>query len=164
LRAKLGHARVNGLCVKRPQIAGDVPEPYLMEDAIERWQPPKGMNTLYIATNKPYDERVRALKKALKLRGLRGITWEDVPRHARPELGGGREGVDISLIEQHVCITAQSFIASWPSSWDETVVAYRLAEPSAEDLTALENMHDSFVRNMGRSCSGAQEAEMKPKP
>eukprot|EP00928_Gymnodinium_smaydae_P095560 TRINITY_DN8245_c0_g1_i1.p2 TRINITY_DN8245_c0_g1~~TRINITY_DN8245_c0_g1_i1.p2 ORF type:complete len:281 (+),score=63.37 TRINITY_DN8245_c0_g1_i1:820-1662(+) len=129
-----------------------------------------GVQHVYIATDAPQDVRVRNVVKQLEARGKTAYLWEDLPQALRntalaaatPQPVPGqqpttllRDGALISCIEQLICVGAASYLPSWPSCWDETVIKLRwdagradAAEQVQQARTLLVNTMEHFFYQM----------------
>ena len=80
-------------------------------------------SVVYIATNIPSDAAVKAIRAALAERGVRSLIFAEVALETEiyRAAGEGRGMNGFSAVEQIICAYAETFLPSWPSSWDEEV-------------------------------------------
>lgn len=99
-----------------------------------------GLAHVYIATNRPDDERVKATVARLRRSGQLTWTFDDFPEAVRrsalsmaygPDVdpqSGDRDGTMISILEQQIITTSSFYVPSFPSSWDAHVIDTRVLE------------------------------------
>lgn len=115
---------------------------------VKTW--PAGVDTIYVATNRPQDARVPQLAQEMARGGRAMKLWEDFPGAARAEalrLAGAsagapeahRAGALVSCLEQMLAVSAVDYLPAWPSSWDQFVLTMRYggAQHDADNFNAM---------------------------
>ena len=120
------------------------------EDAVDAWaveasRPPR---PVYIATNRPKDPRVARVKEKLAARGIEVLSYENVSRLLDVTVRKtARDGAVLGVVEQCIALYAESFLPSWPSSWDVSVTIRRM-DMSAESHVHFRLMAESLANHL----------------
>jgi hypothetical protein len=112
----------------------------------------KRADVVYLATNKPESPVIAALRALLHDHGIAVFAYGDFD--ARDANGGGEHSSAVcSAIEQWVCVLANTFVPSVPSSWDELVVDARFALQPVRNYDAYVEYHRHYRMLYTRSAS-----------